>query len=428
MPDKLTPDQDLDDDLTVDVADAGARVRGGRLQAVGGGAALRIGDEVQVIGRSRHCALFVDDETVSKLQVEVQATPLGVRFKDLDSRNGTFLEGSGVAIRFAEVYLVGPWTVRLGHNYRLRFTPELLAPAANPEVTRFGGLLGTTPAMLALFVLLQRHADSVASVLISGETGTGKERVARAIHDASARRLKPFVARNCAELAAYSLEDDLFGHVRGAFTGADRDRAGAFVEADGGTLFLDEVAEMGPPLQAKLLRVLQEKEIRPLGSDKSRPVNVRCLFATNVDLNRAIEKGAFRDDLYFRMTQGNGTVPPLRTRLGDLPLWVHDILQEINRPEVSLDDGAISELMAHEWPGNVRELHNVIARALPGLSGTMTISKPDVLAALPSTFMAQRLHGSYPKAKEGFDREYYTRLFVKHKGNVTQIAKESTAD
>jgi transcriptional regulator with PAS, ATPase and Fis domain len=218
--------------------------------------------------------------------------------------------------------------------------------------------------MVELFAKLQRYAPTPMSMVIQGETGTGKERVAQAIHDASPRRDKPFVAINCAADADTLLEAELFGHVRGAFTGADRARDGLFVEADGGTLLFDEVGEMSSAMQAKLLRVLENQEVRPVGTGRSRKVNVRTLFATHVDLRHAVNRGSFREDLYFRMAQVTVEIPPLRKRMGDLPVLIEDILEQLGRPDMKVDEQGMSALVGHSWSGNIRQLRTVLQAAL----------------------------------------------------------------
>jgi transcriptional regulator of acetoin/glycerol metabolism len=413
------------DDPTVDLGDPGTRVHGGRLEDEVGNVLLQVGDLPRTIGRSRDVALFIDDHGVSKRHAELEPTPEGVRLRDLGSRNGTFVEVAGNTTRISDVLLDYGCTIRLGHA-RFRFVPEPLAPVQN-SARRFGGLLGTTPEMLDLFANLERHAGGELSVLIGGETGTGKERAARAIHNASPRRTKPFVALSCATVPEFSIDDELFGHVRGAFRDAHRDRAGAFVEADGGTLFFDDVAEMSLPMQAKLLRILQDKEVRPLGADRPRRVNVRTLFATHADLQTAVHKGLFRTDLYVRIAQVCVAVPPLRRRLDDLPELLADILKDLNRPEVRFDKSAMAALMAHTWPGNVRELHNVIGRALQGFAGSV-LSERDVAAAATFKPIARPLDGGYRKAKEDLDRKYYSALYVEHHGNVSRIAQEAGTD
>jgi DNA-binding NtrC family response regulator len=231
-----------------------------------------------------------------------------------------------------------------------------------------GGIVGESPGMQRVFALAQRAARSRATVLLTGETGTGKELVAHAIHRDGPRGAKPFVAVNCAAFPDTLLESELFGHVRGAFTGADRDKHGLFEAADGGTLFLDEIGETSGPFQAKLLRVLQEREVRPVGGSRSRGVDVRVVAATNRDLWREGEAGAFRPDLYFRLAVFPVHIPPLRERAGDVLRLASHFLDAHGRaegkPGVRLAPEAERLLEAHPWPGNVRELDNEIQRAL----------------------------------------------------------------
>ena len=262
------------------------------------------------------------------------------------------------------------------------------------------------------------------SIVIRGETGTGKERVARAIHDASPRRAKPFLAINCAAMPEALLDAELFGHVRGAFTGADRERKGLFVEADGGTLLFDEVAEMSPGMQAKLLRALENKEVRPIGSERSRKVDVRTLFATHADLRHAVNQGRFREDLYFRIAQVTVEIPPLRKRVEDIGLLLGNVLEELGRPDVKVDDGGLAMLSTRSWPGNIRELRNLVEVALVGMAGD-TLSLEE---ALPAVHQQQEVacgRGLYDSAKREFDRRFYTGLYAACRGNVKRIARVS---
>src|SRR5580658_10060346 len=290
----MAADAEADEALTVPQETHVLSVRGGRLEVVGGTASVSVAMERLLVGRSQRCAIVLDDPTVSKVHAEVQATPRGVRVADLNSLNGTFVGEASIV----EVYMTGSCEFRCGAK-RLRFVPEPVREVQIEAPKRFGGLVGTTPEMIELFAKLQRYSPTSMSMVIQGETGTGKERVAQAIHDASPRRDKPFVAVNCAAVADSLLESELFGHVRGAFTGADRARDGLFVEADGGTLLFDEVGEMSSAMQAKLLRVLENQEVRPVGTGRSRKVDVRTLFATHVDLRHAVNRERFREDLYF---------------------------------------------------------------------------------------------------------------------------------
>ncbi|MEM9071557.1 MAG: sigma 54-interacting transcriptional regulator [Myxococcota bacterium] len=234
-------------------------------------------------------------------------------------------------------------------------------------------LVGQSAAMRTLFALLDRVVESSLSVLILGESGTGKELVARALHRLGPRRDRPLMTVNCAALPETLLESELFGHRRGAFTGADRDREGLLVSAQGGTVFLDEVGEMPPPMQAKLLRVLQEREVRPLGGTEALSIDFRLLAATNRDLRAMVKEGRFREDLFYRLSVVEVRVPPLRERRSDLPLLADAILERVARDQgqvpAKLSADALRALQRHGWPGNVRELENVLARALVLYSG-----------------------------------------------------------
>ena len=233
---------------------------------------------------------------------------------------------------------------------------------------RFGGILGDHPAMQRLLAQVAQVADSAATVLIHGESGTGKELIASAIHHNSSRKTGPFVRLNCAALSESLLESELFGHERGAFTGAHNRREGRFAQADGGTLFLDEVSEIPPPLQVKLLRFLQEREFERVGSNRTIRVDVRIVAATNADLNAMVQAGSFRQDLFYRLNVVPLQVPPLRARKSDIPLLAHAFLrkhaQQNNREAAGFTDEAIRWLLDYYWPGNVRELENVVERAV----------------------------------------------------------------
>ena len=237
-----------------------------------------------------------------------------------------------------------------------------------PPVARLPGVIGRSRAIGSVLALVERARQSTATVLLSGETGTGKEVIARGLHESSPRAGKPFVAVNCAAFPDSLLESELFGHVRGAFTGADRERPGLFLEANGGTLFLDEIGETSASLQASLLRVLQEREVRPVGSSRSRHVDVRVVAATNRLLRDEASRGFFREDLYYRLAVFPITVPPLRDRREDiLPLAEHFLALHGKREGkrgCRLSRPAAHLLLAYDWPGNVRELENEMHRAL----------------------------------------------------------------
>lgn len=234
-----------------------------------------------------------------------------------------------------------------------------------PPVTTHSFLIAEHPLMQKINAIVQRVASTDATVLITGESGTGKELVARAIHDLSPRAAGPFVPVNCAALPDELMESELFGHVRGAFTNAHSARVGLFQLADGGTILLDEIAEMPVALQATLLRVLQNKEVRPVGADRSSAVNVRVLASTNKDLTREVEKGTFREDLFYRLQVIPIHLPPLRARRSDIPILVQYFLEKTTRKygrKVNLSEEAMVHLWEYDWPGNVRELENLIER------------------------------------------------------------------
>jgi Nif-specific regulatory protein len=260
----------------------------------------------------------------------------------------------------------GAADVLLTHDpARDRRLADLAKPAAKRPPR---GVIAASEAMQRVLALVARAQDTHATVLLTGETGTGKEVMARAIHAGSARSRAPFVALNCAAFPESLLESELFGHARGAFTGADRAKQGLFVAADGGTLFLDEVGETSLPFQVKLLRALQEREVRPVGGTRTQRVDVRVIAATNRELRREVDRGAFRADLYYRLAVFPLRVPPLRERRADIaPLAKHFLAlhgERENKRECTLAPDAVALLGAHAWPGNVRELENEMLRAL----------------------------------------------------------------
>ena len=257
-------------------------------------------------------------------------------------------------------------------------------PAQGDEPPGRFGMIGASPAMQAVFRLIERVAPSEVPVLIRGETGTGKELVARALHEGSPRRRGPFLAENCAAVPAGLLESELFGHVRGAFTGAIADRAGHFVAAAGGTLFLDEVGDMPLEMQVKLLRALETREVRPVGASRTVRIDVRLVAATNQDLETMIRERRFREDLAYRLDVMRIDLPPLRERTGDVPLLVRGIARrlarDLGRPVPGIEPEALAALARHPWPGNVRQLENEIRRALA--LGTGIIRTADLSPAV----------------------------------------------
>ncbi|HET6410762.1 MAG TPA: sigma-54 dependent transcriptional regulator [Anaeromyxobacter sp.] len=292
------------------------------------------------------------------------------------------------------------------------------------EKYRLEGIIGRSEPMLQVFKTAARVAQSEATVLIEGESGTGKEQVARAIHAASKRTSGPFVAVDCGAIAEGVLESELFGHARGAFTGAQTARRGLFEEAHRGTLFLDEMGDVGPALQARLLRALQEGEIRRVGANEPIPVDVRVLAATNKDLSRLAQEGKFREDLYYRINVVTIRLPPLRERREDIPLLAEHFAAKHGRPEgAAITPAARELLLAYDWPGNVRELENVIARALALNAAGLVVPEdlPERLRGLPQGVpppgSAER-----PTLSE-VERRYATQILAETGGNKTRAAE-----
>ncbi|MHB1403658.1 MAG: sigma 54-interacting transcriptional regulator [Thiobacillus sp.] len=284
-------------------------------------------------------------------------------------------------------------------------------------------IITASPAMDVLLAEARLAAQSDASVLIQGESGTGKELLARAIHRASPRHGKPFVAINCGAIPAELLESELFGHVKGAFTGAARDHLGLFLSAEGGTVLLDEIGDMPAQLQVKLLRVLQEGEVRPVGATETRPVDVRILSATHRNLEEAIASGEFREDLYYRLNVVTLTLPPLRERREDIPLLARHFLtvltEKYRRRIHGFAPDALDMLTAADWPGNIRQLHNVLEQCI-ALCTTSTI---------PASLVARALRDKpaeiqpLAEARSTFERDYLISLLKLTRGQVSEVAR-----
>lgn len=299
------------------------------------------------------------------------------------------------------------------------------------SVPRYGTLIGKGEKMRELFSLMTRICDSISNVLITGESGTGKELVARTLHNKSKRYKNPFVAINCAAIPAELLEAELFGHTKGAFTGADRLRRGLFEEANGGSIFLDEIGEMPLNLQVKLLRVLQEKTVRPVGSNVTRDLDVRVIAATNKDLQKEVKEGRFREDLYYRLAVMPLHIPALRERTEDIPLLAKHFLAKFSQYSdtprshiAGFADDAMAKLISHPWPGNVRELENTIERAVI-LCEDNLISSHDVRNVNENTerVSAYRDFNKLPSISD-LENEYIKFVMIKtngHREKASQI-------
>src|SRR5919107_587545 len=341
-----------------------ARLRRCRVEGLSGPDAGLIRDiEASVIriGARRGNDVQLSDSKVSGLHCEIRLDDRGYRLRDLDSTNGTYVS----QLRINDVYIHPGAQIALGTT-RLKFEP--LGESVEVELAdtdRFGSMIGRSVKMRDMFARLEKLARTDTTVLVTGETGAGKELVAEAMHDHSPRANGPFVVLDCGSIPPNLIESELFGHERGAFTGATSNYAGAFERAHGGTVFLDEIGELPLAMQPKLLRVLERKEVRRVGGAKTIEVDVRIVAATNRDLGVEVNRGRFREDLYYRLAVARVHVPPLRDRKDDLPLLIEHILTTTPGGETaSIAQETIDLMMKHDWPGNVRELRNVIERAV----------------------------------------------------------------
>ncbi len=336
---------------------------------------MPLGTDPICIGTGEDADLRIADPHVSRRHVEVQRTAAGVVVRDLGSTNGTYVDGNVVK----EVVVMNGATIRVGttsirvETERPGSNPPALDPLARlsslpaedsipPGEPTFGAAVGASLGMRRIFAILDRLAPTELTVTLTGETGTGKDVLARAVHARSGRHQGPFVIFDCGAAAPTLIESELFGHEKGAFTGANSGRAGAFERADKGTLFLDEVGELAVDLQPKLLRALEQHRVRRVGGAEDLEVDVRILAATNRDLEEDVRAGRFREDLYFRLSAAIVKVPPLRERIEDLPGLVAAILQEAGR-QLECTAATLEVLGAYDWPGNVRELRNVLLGA-----------------------------------------------------------------
>jgi DNA-binding NtrC family response regulator len=376
--------------------------------------------------------VLAEDRTVSRHHFEVQRTDRGWLLVDLKSTNGTFLDGR----RVERAYLSPGSLIRAGQS-SVHFSPvdeEVVVPPA--EDGQLGGMVGSSVRMRQVFGLLRRIAPLDVSVVIQGETGTGKELVARALHTLSPRRKGPMEVLDCGAIPPSLIESELFGHEKGAFTGATSARAGAFERAQGGTIFLDELGELRPDLQPKLLRVLEAREVRRVGGSEVIPVDVRVIAATHRDLLKHVEAGLFREDLYFRLSVLTVQLPPLRERAEDIPLILRHALSD---PELvathgakHLSEAAEAALCAYAWPGNVRELMNVLSHVLTFSEGPVVLPEhlpPRVRGAQREGQLPFNEHLSFKDAKEqlleSFEREYLLEVLKRCGGNVSRAARES---
>jgi len=404
-----------------------------RLRIVEGGAVGRVfdskGDRVQ-IGSHPLNDLLLDERTVSRFHCEIFVDEKGHWVKDLGSRNGTVVDGVTVkeaALRSGSLLVLGRVSLRFEQSREKN-------RIAISERTSFGSLVGTSIVARSAFALMERAAASDVTVLLEGETGTGKSEAAESIHRLSARREHPFRVVDCGAIPAALLESELFGHEKGSFTGATTRRVGVFEEARGGTVFLDEIGELPAELQPKLLHVLEEKEIRRIGANAYQPVDVRLIAATNRDLRAEVNATRFRSDLYWRLAVWKIFIPPLRQRPEDIPAIVEKMLASSAvdaRVRETLNDPAfMTQLQRAAWPGNMRELRNHLDRCVvmqeqlePGQE--MDVATAEAAAAVDP-------HVPYPEARrraiEAFERSYVKALLELYEGKVAQAAESADID
>ncbi len=380
-------------------------------------------------GSAPNCEMVLTDKTVSRRHLMAALEGDQVVLRDQGSTNGTFIQGS----RFKEITIGYGAEVKLGRTV-IKYLPE--EEIVEPEPTEeniFGQMLGGDTKMRQLFKLLADVAHTDATVLIEGETGTGKELIAEEVHNHSPRRDGPFIVFDCGSVPRELIESALFGHLKGSFTGAIGDRKGAFAEAHGGTIFLDEIGEMSLDLQPSLLRVLDKRAVRKVGSNTYEKIDVRVVAATNRDLRAEVGKKTFREDLYYRLAVIRVSVPPLRERGSDIPLLVQHFMSSFSPPgrKLAITAEDMARLQRHSWPGNVRELRNVIERACL-LSQGDTVNVDDALVEEAAPTLGIRTDLPFKEAKgqlvEMFEREYIEDLMRRHKMNLSAAAREAQID
>ena len=410
-----------------------------KLAVVGGpdaGAELSVEQGTVLIGTHTNADLRLTDKGISRYHLELQLTADGLKVTDLDSTNGTFMGPT----KLGSVVLSGPTRLRLGPHTEIDVTPADVPVAVDGFVgERFGEVVGTSSLMQDLFALLSRVAVTDATVLLEGETGTGKELLAEGLHQRSPRHRGPFVVVDCASLQRDLAASELFGHVRGAFTGAVNDKKGLLEEASGGTLFLDEIGELPLELQPQLLRALEKREVRPVGEVRARKIDIRVVAATHRNLSELVRAGSFREDLFFRLAVVRAHVPPLRRRKEDLPLLCRYFMSLLPNHGFQLSSEVLAELMAHDWPGNVRELRNVVERGLSLDAEGLRVAHEavgeatgDVGVYVPPGVGKDVLSRPFKEAKglllESFEREYLTHLLQRNHGNISRAANEAGID
>ncbi len=431
--------------IFVDSRPTAKRLRKAKLVVTEGpdrGKELVIERERVTVGRSMISDLDLRDPAVSSSHFEITVGAHGYLLRDLDSTNGTRVAD----LRVKEVYLCPGVVVRAGQTTIEMLPFEGTVEIALSDRERFGDLIGQSVRMREIFATLEKVAPSDLTVLVEGETGTGKELVARAIHQNSRRADKPFVVQDCSAIPRDLVESTLFGHEKGSFTGAVDRHRGSFEAADGGTIFLDEIGELNVALQPKLLRALENREIKRVGAERTLKVDVRVLAATNRDLRAMVNEGTFREDLYYRLSVIHVIIPPLRERREDIPFLAAAFLDEFAARWPSADGpagfrlsrDAMDRLRAYSWPGNVRELRNAMERAA-SLSDARELGAKDLAFGTrtargsPGSAAGSFAAGSagvempFKEAKQevidAFEVHYLGVLLSQHAGNITRAAE-----
>ncbi len=404
--------------LSIDLVVVDGPMRGKRAQLHGG---------IGRVGAAAGSDLKLDDKAVSRVHCEIRVGKDGITLKDLGSTNGTFVDG--VRVRDADV-APGALVRVGGSTFRVEVgnEPEFVDVS---EKGSFGELVGTSLEMRRVYAVLDRLAVTDATLLVQGETGTGKDVVARSLHAASKRAGGPLVALDCGAVPENLFESELFGHVRGSFSGAVSDRKGVLEEAHGGTLFLDEIGEMPLSLQAKMLRALETRSVRRVGANVERAIDVRIVAATNRPLARCVNEGTFREDLYYRLAVVEISLPPLRMRREDIPVLARHFYRQLKGSSETADlpPDFVARLAARAWPGNVRELRNFIERSV-SLGFVTQGSGPNPPAPIPTGATLEQLvplHLPLKDARqawtESFEAVYVKSLLQKTGGNVTRAAE-----
>lgn len=383
------------------------------------GKRIAIGQKIIKVGRSSRSDFPLSDKTISNLHFELEAGSSGVHVRDMGSTNGTHVDGQKIQSLIVEVGS----EIQIGNTSLKIFIEEETSPMAPPSL---GGLVGQSPKMQAVYKWIRKGAKGDVSILIQGETGCGKEVVAQEIHRLSDRAEGPLITIDCSAIPKDLIESELFGHEKGSFTGAIGQRKGAFELAQGGTVFLDEIGELPLEMQPKLLRVLEEKQLKRIGGNDRIKSDFRVVAATNRWLDEEVVKGNFRQDLYFRLNVVPISLPPLRERREDIPPLVRHFLKG---KSVHMPQAVLAKLIDHPWPGNVRELRNVLERGVVLMEGN-TLSMEDLLffgagkkGGAPMTW-EQSEGASAPVSLEEIEKQVIRRALKTHKGDKKAVARE----